>query len=66
MTNLIRKLHKFLKNHSNKLFNMWEKIFLKIMIRNKQNKQIIKMQQKLYMQKEYIQWMIQELFKQWH
>lgn len=45
---------------------MWEKIFLKIMIRNKQNKQIIKMQQKLYMRKEYIQWMIQELFKQWH
>lgn len=45
---------------------MWEKIFLKIMIRNKQNKQIIKMQQKLYMQKEYIQWMMQELFKQWH
>lgn len=48
---------------------MWEKIFLKIMIRNKQNKQnkqIIKMRQKLYMRKEYIQWMMQELFKQWH
>ncbi len=45
---------------------MWGKIFLKTMTRNKQNKQIIKMQQKLYMRKEYIQWMMQELFKQWH